>query len=184
MFKISILSFLLIAFNFACAQSQESAECFYTNQVVQELSNPNGGKVVAEVKGMDQDSEEITYTHTIEFDNQDTASVEQKYCSMYNMSVIYKLRKLDKENFEKALNSIDEITKSVKQDYQLKAPLMAVVDMTMNQRKLSLDSAFEVGLPAQAVNSGEYVEHGIGFKRLEDDTFDAEIEFYFALGGE
>lgn len=185
MFRFCFSLIFLMAFNIAFVQSQEILECFYSDRVMWSLNDVHGGKVLSETKDTDQESEEVTYTHAIEFDNQDAASIEQKYCSMYNLSVTYKMKKLDERNFKKALDTIDEIARSVRQDYRLKAPLKSVVDMTMNQNKLSIDSAFDIGLPAQAVNSSEYVEHSIGFRPLaESDAFDAEIEFYFGLGGE
>ena len=185
MHRASLLFLLILLANVASAQINDSAKCFYAGRVVLDLDDPSGGKIIKRVEGVDEDSEEATYTYTIEFDNRDVASAEQKYCSMYNMSVSYRIRKLDKENLGKALDAIYEIAKSVKQDYQLKRPLRVVFDMAMNQNRLSLDSAFDLGLPTQSVSYREYVEHGINFKPLtESNEFDAEVEFYFSLGGE
>lgn len=183
--RVNLLFLLLFLANFASAKNDNSTECFYARKVVLDLNDPPDGKIVNSVRGVDEDSGEATYTYIIEFDNRDEASAEQKYCSMYNMSVVYKIRKLDEGNFARALNAIGEIVRSVQQDYLLHGSLKSIVEMTMRENNLSLESEFDIGLPARSAISREYVEHAIRFKPLDRlDAFDAEIEFYFALGGE
>lgn len=183
--RARLLFLLILLANFASAQNDDSAECSYAGRVVLDLDDPSGGKIIKRVKGVDEDSGEATYTYIIEFDNRDVASAEQKYCSMYNMSVVYKIRKLDEGNFARALNAIGEIVRSVQQDYLLHGSLKSIVEMTRRENNLSLESEFDIGLPAWSAISSEYVEHAIRFKPLDRlYAFDAEIEFYFALGGE
>ncbi len=185
MLKNIFIVMMVMTFGVACAQDTDVLSCAYTTKVIYHLPALGGATYLSEVKGTDPDSQEETVTHTIQFSNGDTATLEQKYCSMYNFQLSYKLKKLDKRNFEQSLDNIDKLIRSVKQDYKLKAPLKDVVNMTMNQKNLSINSAFSYDLPAQAVKSSEYVEHNISFTpRKDNEPYDAKVEFYFALGGE
>jgi hypothetical protein len=182
----TVFTFMLVAtLSVACAQDEAALKCDYTSKVVYHLPEIKDATYLSEVKGVDPDSQEETVTHTIQFANEDTATLEQKYCSMYNFQLRYKIKELNQRNFEHCLDAIDKVIRAVKQDYKLKAPLKSVVDMNMNQRGLSLKSPFSFGLPAQAVNSSEYVENTITFTPQKGEgQFDAEVEFYFGLGGE
>ncbi|PKM45693.1 MAG: hypothetical protein CVV05_05375 [Gammaproteobacteria bacterium HGW-Gammaproteobacteria-1] len=185
MLKIIPAVILLAVFNVACAQDTAGLNCAYAEKVTYHLPALENATYLSEAKGVDPDSQEETITHTIQYANGDTAILEQKYCSMYNFQLSYKIKKLNRTNFEHSLNNIDKLIRDVQQDYKLKAPLKDVVDMTMNQRGLSIDSAFSYDLPAQAAKSSERVEQTISFApHGRNGSFDAEIEFYFGLGGE
>lgn len=185
MLKIIPTLTLLTAFNVACAQDVDVQDCVYATKVIYHLPSADGSAYLSEVRGIDPRSKEQTVTHTIQFSNGDAAILEQKYCSMYNFQLIYKIKKLNKKNFVYCLDNIDKLIRSVQQDYMLKAPLKDVVDMTMNQRGLSINAAFSYDLPAQAANSSEYVEHTISFSpHGSNGPLGAEVEFYFGLGGE
>ena len=185
MLRIIFAVTLLAILNVACAQHASDLKCAYAGKVVYHLPVLDNAKYLREVKGIDPDSQEETVTHTIQFANGDTATLEQKYCSMYNFQLSYEIKKLNKQNFEYCLVNIDKLIRSVQQDYQLKAPLKDVVDMAMNQRSLSIDSAFSYDLPAQVVKSHEYVENTISFTpHKANETAGAKVEFYFGIGGE
>ncbi|WP_157209740.1 hypothetical protein [Marinimicrobium agarilyticum] len=117
-------------------------------------------------------------------DNGDFVYIEQKYCSMYNLTVVYRLTELNESSFSRGLDVIHRIIESVDQGYHLKSPLKDIVNMTMNQRGLTLNESFEYGLPLQAARSSDNVEHTISFVRLaESNDFPAEIQFYLGIGG-
>ncbi len=176
---------LLVLANNACAQKQPELKCDYNSQVITNLPALDNARITSEVKGIDPDSMEKTITHTFKFNNGDIAVVEQKFCLMYNFQIVYKLKSLSQKNFDQGLTNIDKLIKNVHQDYQLKSPLNTIVDMTMNQKKLSLNTAFSYDLPVQAIISGDNVENNFSFRLLNNkELFEAEIEFYFGLGGE
>ncbi|WP_299597996.1 hypothetical protein [uncultured Microbulbifer sp.] len=180
-----VLAALLVVVNSACAQNNEALDCKYTDRVIEDIAIPLDGKLVEKRESVDPNSDEPVYTYTILFQNQDSMKVEQKFCDMYNMSVTYRMKHLDRKEFDASLNRIKQIADNAKQDYQLKAPLSAIVDMTMNQRGLSLGAAFDVGLPSQAASSNENVEHSVSFKPLPtSEAYAAELGFYFGIGGE
>jgi hypothetical protein len=167
------------------AEKQIALNCDYSSSVIAHLSALDNASTISEVTGIDPDSHEKTITHSFKFDNGDMATIEQKYCSMYNFQLSYKIKKLNKDNFNQSLINIDNLIHSVQQDYHLKAPLNVIINMTMNQKKLTLNSTFSYDIPPQAVSSTELVENSISFHPLkENDTYNAEIEFYFGLGGE
>jgi len=185
MLKIIPTLILLTAFNVASAQDAEGLSCAYAKKVAYHLPTFENATYIGETKGVDPDSQEETITHTIQYANGDTAILEQKFCSMYNFQLSYKIKKLNRTNFEHSLNNIDKLIRGVQQDYMLKAPLKDVVDMTMNQRGLSINAAFSYDLPAQVAKSSDHVEHTISFAPHENNgAFGAEVEFYFGLGGE
>jgi hypothetical protein len=185
MLKIIPTVILLAIFNVACAQDADGLSCAYAKKVTYHLPTSEIATYLSETKGVDPDSQEETITHTIQYANGDTAILEQKFCSMYNFQLSYKIKKLNRTNFEHSLNNIDKLIRGVQQDYMLKAPLKDVVDMTMNQRGLSINAAFSYDLPAQVAKSSDHVEHTISFAPHENNgAFGAEVEFYFGLGGE
>lgn len=185
MLNVGLLVVLLLPFGAACANQQSDAViCNYSDKVKQHLAAPPNAEVVEQRSGVDKDSGELTMTHIIKFENGDVATIEQKYCSMYNFSVVYKASSMSEKSFNDSLRNIHKLIEGVEQDYHLKAPLEDIVDMTMNQKKLSLQDDFDYGLPSQAATSNSYVEHSIRYKPLADNqAADAEIRFYFALGG-
>lgn len=185
MLKITAFAILLAFINSACAQSAPPPSCTYSPKVISHFPPPENGEVLSEIMGVDPDSQEKTITHTFQYTNGDTATIEQKYCSMYNLHISYNIKTLDDNNFDRSLSAIGNIIRDAQQDYQLKAPLQAIVDMTMNQKKLSINAAYEYDLPYQSVKSSENVEHSISFKPLEgDEPFEGNVTFYVGLGGE
>lgn len=185
MLKIGLIAVFLLYCSTACAhQESDPVTCPYSEKIKQHVDAPPNAKISERLSGVDKDSHELTRTHVVEFANGDIAKIEEKYCSMYNFSVIYKLSSLSEKSFKNGLQNIHRLINGVDQDYHLKAPLQDIVDMTMNQRKLSLQDSFSYGLPIQAATSESHVEHSISVKRLRGkNTVKAEINFYFALGG-
>lgn len=142
-------------------------------------------KSVAEKTFKDISSNENVIEHTVVFTNGDEAILNQKYCSMYNFTADYKIKSINKNSFQAALDNIQKLTEAVKQDFKLKAPLKLFVDMEMNKNNYSLDQSFEFSLSDKAIKSGEYVETNILFEKPESSAnHEARIEFYFGLGGQ
>ncbi len=185
MLKIGLIAVLLLFCNTACAhQEADVTPCPYSEAITQHIAAPPNAKVSQHQSGVDIDSHELTKTHIVEFVNGDVATIEQKYCSMYNFSVIYTVSSISEQAFKDGLKNIHRLIDAVEQNYHLKAPLEDIVNMTMNQRKLSLQDSFGFGLPGQAVTSDSHVEHSLSFTRLPGGkTAKAEIHFYFALDG-
>lgn len=184
MLRIVFLTVLLTIVNVACGQSNDPHGCIYAAKVKYHLPALDNASYLSEVKGVDRYGEE-TITYGIQFADGDQATLEQKFCEMYNFEVSYKIKKLNMKNFKNSLDNIEKLIRSVQQDYKLKHALRDIVEMTMNERNLSISSAFKYGLPLQSVNSSESVEHSISFSpRKDKEPFDAEVIFYFGLGGE
>ena len=184
MLRIVFSAILLVIANVACGQNNDAQKCAYATKVKYHLPAVDNATYLSEVKGIDRYGEN-TITYSIQFTDGDQATLEQKYCEMYNFEVTYKIKKLNRQNFKHSLDNIEKLIRSVQQDYKLKHALRDIVEMTMNERNLSINSAFKYGLPLQAVNSSEYVEHSISFTPHKDkEAFDAEVIFYFGLGGE
>jgi hypothetical protein len=184
MLKVVVLYLSMVCVNLACAENEVAVDCVVGDSVVTHLEVASS-KIVSEVSGIDENSQENTMTHQIQFDNGDVVNIVQKYCDMYNVSINYKLKVLNKGSFRKSIESIDSLISILKIDYTLKAPLANVVDMTMNQNQFSIDQKFEYDLPVQAVNSKSYVEHTVSFSPVSDyKDFKAELNYYIGLGGE
>lgn len=174
----------LILANAIGADEESDIDCPYSDQVTHDLEVPVSGQVVSENKARDKDSNEHLVKRELVLDNGDSVYIEQKYCSMYNLVVVYRLTKLDESSFKRGLGVIHDVVRSVNQDYRLKSPLEDIVNMTMNQQELTLNESFKYGLPLQAVQSSESVGHTIGFELLpESREFAAEIQFYLGIGG-
>lgn len=185
MLRIIFLVLSLSCVNFACAENKLVTDCAISDSVITHLDAVPLSKIMSEKSGVDEDSLENTMTHQVQFDNGDSAEIEQKYCGMYNVRIIYKMKKLNKKHFQQSVQNIDYLIESLKIDYTLKASLVDVIDMTMNQKKLSIDKAFEYGLPSQVVNSKDYIEHTIAFTPVTNlKDFKAELQFYIGIGGE
>ncbi|MCW8127924.1 hypothetical protein [Microbulbifer halophilus] len=183
MLKISLLACAFLLSGTACAQ-ESSMACPYSDKVEYDLELPVSGRLVSEGRERDEDSGEYIVKREVSLDNGDSVYIEQKYCSMYNLTVVYRLSEVKEFGFAKGLDVIHSIIKGVDQDYSLKSPLGGIVKMTMNQRRLTLSDSFEYGLPLQAARSSENVEHTIGFELLPDSSdFPAEIQFYLGVGG-
>ncbi|WP_347330020.1 hypothetical protein [Marinimicrobium locisalis] len=168
----------------AWAHEDSGVDCSYSDQVTPGLELPVSGQVISESRERDKDSGEHLVKRELRLESGDSVYIEQKYCTMYNLTVVYRLTEVNDSSFEKGLGVIHSVITSVDQDYQLKSPLEDIVNMTMNQRDLTLDESFEYGLPLQAARSSDNVEHTIGFERLpEGNEFVAEIQFYLGVGG-
>lgn len=169
----------------ACAASNrvDLPNCSYLQNIVDSIAPVDNAEVISEIKSRDADSLEKVSTHSVEFDNGDSARVEQKYCSMYNFSVIYQLKKNTPSSFTIALKNIDQLIPKVNQDYRLKAPLTMIIDRLMNENDYSVDTAFEHALPSMAASSEQYAEHSISFHLTPKSDYQAVINFQFSIGG-
>lgn len=179
------LFFSLLLVNECTAQPVQPAQmkdCSYPHAVITAIAPIDNASVLPGVKGTDPSSLEHTVIHTIEYKNGDIAVLEQKYCSMYNFEVTYRIKQLTQKSFTEALSNIDQLIPKVKQDYRLVAPLDMIVDREMNEHQLSIESAFTRGLPQMAARSDNSVEHFIRFQPATGDS-EATLTFYFGLGG-
>lgn len=182
--KYVVGAYILILAIAAGAHEESGIECPYSDQVTHNLEITFSGQLISESKERDKESGEHLVKRELRLDSGDSVYIEQKYCSMYNLTVVYRLTEVNDSSFEKGLGVIHDVITSVDQDYRLKSPLEDVVNMTMNQRGLTLDESFEYGLPLQAARSSDNVEHTISFVRLpESNDFPAEIQFYLGIGG-
>lgn len=176
------LILLLLPINACIAQpiqTDQTNDCSYPHAVITVIAPINNASVVSDGKGADPSSLEHTVTHTIEYKNGDIAVLEQKYCSMYNFEVTYRIKQLTEKSFSAALSNIDQLIPKVKQDYRLVAPLDMIVNREMNEHQLSIESAFTRGLPQMAARSDNSVEH---FIRFQPATGDSEATLTFTLG--
>lgn len=184
--KVSLYLMLSLLPINACSsqsvQTVQSKDCSYPHAVINSIAPIDNASVLPGVKGTDPSSLEHTVTHTIEYKNGDVAVLEQKYCSMYNFEVTYRIKHLTDKSFLAALKNIDQIIPKVEQDYRLVAPLDMVVDREMNEHQLSIESTFTRGLPQMAARSDNSVEHSIRFQPATPDN-QATLTFYFGLGG-
>lgn len=184
MLKTVFVTCVFVLSSAACAQEEGDIDCLYSDQVTHDLEVPVSGQVVSESKERDENSGEHLVKRELVLDNGDSVFIEQKYCSMYNLTVVYRLTETDELRFDRGLSVIHDVVKSVEQDYRLKSPLEDIVNMTMNQRGLTLNESFEYGLSLQAAQSSKKVEHMIGFERLpKGNGFSADIYFYVGLDG-
>ena len=163
-------------------QTAQAKDCSYPHAVITLIAPIDNASVLTGVKGSDPSSLEHTITHTIEYKNGDTAVLEQKYCSMYNFGVTYRIKQLTKLSFTAALSNIGQLIPKVKQDYRLIAPLNMIVNREMNEHQLSIESAFTRGLPQMTARSDNSIEHFIRFQPATNDN-QATLTFYFGLGG-
>lgn len=172
----------LLLSNTANAQTAQAKDCSYPHAVITAIAPIDNASVLSDVEGTDPSSLEHTVTHTIEYKNGDIAVLEQKYCSMYNFEVTYRIKQLTEQSFTAALKNIDQLIPKVKQDYRLVAPLDMIVNREMNEYKLSIESTFTRGLPQMAARSDNSVEHFIRFQPATGDS-QAFLSYYFGLGG-
>lgn len=174
----------LLPINACSAQPVQTAQvkdCSYPHAVITSIAPIDNASVLPGVKGSDPSSLEHTVTHTIEYKNGDVAVLEQKYCSMYNFEVTYRIKQLTKQSFTAALSNIGQLIPKVQQDYRLIAPLDMIVDREMNEHQLSIESAFTRGIPQMAARSDNTVEHFIRFQPATSDN-QTTLTFYFGLG--
>ena len=179
------LTLSLLPINACSAQPVQTAQakdCSYPHAVITSIDSIDNASVLPEVKGSAPSSLEHTVTHTIEYKNGDIAVLEQKYCSMYNFEVTYRIKQLTKQSFTAALSNIGQLIPKVQQDYRLIAPLDMIVDREMNEHQLSIESAFTRGLPQMAARSDNSVEHFIRFQPATSGN-PTTLTFYFGLGG-
>ena len=163
-------------------QTAQAKDCSYPHAVINSIASIDNANVLPRVKGSNPSSLEHTVTHTIEYKNGDVAMLEQKYCSMYNFEVRYRIKQLTKQSFTAALSNIGQLIPKVQQDYRLIAPLDMIVDREMNEHQLSIESAFTRGLPKMAARSDNSVEHFIRFQTATGDN-PTTLTFHFGLGG-
>ncbi len=174
------LSLLLI--NSCTAQTTQTQDCSYAHTVLASIDQIDGASISSSEKGIDPSSSENVVTHNIEYRNGDIATIEQKYCSMYNFEVTYQIKQLTKESFTAALNNIDRLIPKVEQDYRLVAPLEMIIVREMSEHQLSIESEFTRGLPEMAARSNSSFEHFLRFQPATNDSA-AKVTFYFGIGG-
>ncbi len=164
--------------------SIELSNCNISLASIHTFRNIKDAKLSEIEQSIDPDSGEQVVTQTVSYNNGDTVLVRQSFCYLYNFEAEYFLTNVSEENFKLAINRIDNLVANVDQDYKLKAALVDVVELMMNLNNFATGDSFEHGLPAQAVISSQYVEHGLSFKAANETDIPAVIDFYFSLDGE
>lgn len=169
----------------AVGNSEEFSDCDITLSSTNTLGNIEDAVISEPVHSIDPDSGEHVLTQTVDYQNGDSATIKQSFCYLYNFKAEYSLKRVSNENFNLALSRIDHLILNAKQDYQLKAALVDVVELMMNLNGFNTNTPFDYGLPVQAVISSHYVEHGLSFKTaIENTAAPAMIDVYFSLGGQ
>jgi hypothetical protein len=184
---LNIVILILVPLGFAQGQSS----CVFPGSFVKQTLPVHLSEISAynwEV-GKDKRSDEFLKTLRILYKNGDHAVIQHKYCSMYNIEVVY-LRNsqssyLDEKSIAKTVAGLFEQYSVLKVKFS--RPLADIVSSSLKSGGFDVDKDISIGLPEnQAEYQNNRVEYSIDYKTLDEfsSVYSSVIKFYVGVGGE
>lgn len=136
-------------------------------------------------ESVDPSSEELVTTEFLVFPNGDQATVEQKYCDMYNLEISYLIKNIiDSKQNQIALGNIEKILSTLKPSVKYKKTLNAIIEDTIAQYKIDTSKGFSFGLSADNISVNDSAEHQISLTPIKDSNlYSATYNYYIGIGG-
>ncbi len=185
------LVLLIIILYGPLACSAGNTKCAYPENTVKQNTPPKSDAIAAYTwdSGQDKRSDEYLKTLRILFKNGDHAVIQHKYCSMYNIEVVYfrssQASYLDEKSLSKIVTELFEQHSALKVKFS--TPLVNIISSSLKEGSFDVGKDFSRGFPEnRAKYQNSRVEYSIDYKTLDEfnSVYSSATKLYVGIGGE
>ena len=169
-------------------ENNPAPSCRYQKDYVDHQKTPESSDILTAkwISDVAPDSNEFRKTLFILYKNGDIATIEHKYCSMYNFKISY----LEKDKQEKTLEHfsavIDQLTQSAHFDVAFNPSVKLIIQQALS-KTFNKHKSQSVGLPDSKAKSSknENVEYMVSYTPLiyTGLGYSYIVDFWVAVGG-
>ncbi len=190
--KITTLA-LVSLLSFGCsAKESDSQTCQYTKaSIKQSLAEQKSAKSQSANhyylrESQDPDSDETVLTEYLVLNNGSTATLEHKFCDMYNLEISYlNSQAVDKNTIKDLTSQLNQWLVNAPVKLTFKKPFSEIVNSTLSESQKKLEQTFSISLPDDKLDANASVEYELGFSPVANSSlYSSMFNLYLGVGGE
>ncbi|HWV14466.1 MAG TPA: hypothetical protein VN030_03460 [Cellvibrio sp.] len=172
----------------AIANNSVENDCQYTRAALaMKMKAPADANIVNSYwqKTKDESSDETVDRLYLVFADGSSATIEHKYCSMYNFSFVYYAKHKDDINDEKKVAAIiNRLFGYSAVKVVFKKPLLNVLESAFKSKNYNGQGKVDIALPADNIDINDSVEYGAYYYPLSDiGVAEGAVGLTMSIGG-
>ncbi|MBL4608033.1 MAG: hypothetical protein JKY01_09430 [Pseudomonadales bacterium] len=169
-------------------ENNPAPSCRYQKDYVDHQKTPESSDILTAkwISDVAPDSNEFRKTLFILYKNGDTATIEHKYCSIYNFEISYMAKDEQEKTLEHFSAVIQQLTQSAYFDLEFNPSVKLIIQQTLS-KTFNKSKPQSIGLPYSKAESStnESVEYSVSYTPLGDigSSYSYIVNFYVGVGG-